>query len=218
MPTNSPEMTAQISKWTSNFGREYTDRNNCTSAQLDEFYRRTYGPSRKDLNQRFLEVVPKNARILEVGCNTGTQLLMLREMGFTDLSGVEIQSYALQQAKARLGDPQILSASALSLPFADQNFDLVFTSGVLIHIAPLDLPTALAEIHRCTRQWVWGMEYYAPTMTEVVYRGNSNLLWKTDYARLYLETFANLELVREERMPYIENENVDTMFLLRRKD
>ena len=211
------QITSQFRKWTADFGREYTDRNNGTSAELDEFYRMTYGASRKEFNQRFLEAVPKDARILEVGCNIGTQLLVLKEMDFTDLSGVEIQSYALQGAKERLGDAQILSASALSLPFADQEFDLVFTSGVLIHIAPVDLPTALAEIHRCTKKWVWGMEYYAPQMTEVVYRGNSNLLWKTDYSRLYLDTFADLELVREERLPYLENENVDTMFLLRRK-
>jgi pseudaminic acid biosynthesis-associated methylase len=217
MSINSPEMTVQIRKWTGEFGREYTDRNECTTAQLDELYRMSYGTSRKELNQRSFEMVPKDARILEVGCNICTQLLILKEMGFTDLSGVEIQSYALQRAKERLGDAQILSASASFLPFADQEFDLVFTSGVLIHIAPVDLPTAMAEIHRCTKKWVWGMEYYAPQMTEVVYRGNSNLLWKTDYSRLYLDTFADLELVREERLPYLENENVDTMFLLRRK-
>ena len=215
MGTNSLEMTDQIRRWTGDFGRQYTDRNNYTPAQLDEFYRKTYGATRRELNQRFLQVVPKDARILEVGCNMGAQLLLLKEMGFTDLSGVEIQSYARQRAKERLGDAQILSASAFSIPFADRHFDLVFTSGVLIHIAPADLPTALAEIHRCTRKWVWGMEYYAPQMTEVVYRGNSNLLWKTDYARLYLDTFADLELVREERIPYLETENVDTIFLLK---
>ena len=122
----------------------------------------------------------------------------------------------MKQAKERLGDDQIFSASALSLPFPDEHFDLVFTSGVLIHIAPSDLPVALTEIHRCTKNWIWGLEYYAPGMTEVVYRGNQNLLWKTDYARLYLDSFGDLELLREERLPYLENENVDAMFLLHR--
>ena len=92
MGMNSPQMTVQIRKWIGDFGREYTDRNNGTSAELDEFYRMTYGASRKEFNQRFLEVVPKDARILEVGCNIGTQLLILKQMGFTDLSAVEIQS------------------------------------------------------------------------------------------------------------------------------
>ena len=93
----------------------------------------------------------------------------------------------------------------------------MFTSGVLIHIAPSDLLAALDEIHRCTKQWIWGLEYYAPQMTDVVYRSHSNLLWKADYARLYLQRFADLELVREDRLSYLDNDNVDTMFLLRRE-
>ena len=73
------------------------------------------------------------------------------------------------------------------------------------------------EIHRCAKRWIWGFEYYAPEMTEVAYRGHEALLWKTDYARSYLERFRDLELVREDRMRYLDNENVDTAFLLRRK-
>ena len=56
---------------------------------------------------------------------------------------------------------------------------------------------------------------YAPQMTEVAYRGHAALLWKTDYARLYLEQFPELELVREERLRYLDNENIDAAFLLR---
>ena len=217
MSTNISPETEQIRTWSGDFGRQYTDRNNYTPLQLDELYRKTYGVTRRELNQRLLERVPKDARILEVGCNMGMQLLLLKEMGFTDLSGIEIQSYALGRAQERLPDAQLLRASALSIPFEDQNFDLVFTSGVLIHIAPGDLPMAMAEIHRCAKHWIWGFEYYAPQMTEVVYRGNNGLLWKTDYARVYLEQFDGLELVCEERLRYLENGNVDTTFLLHRK-
>jgi len=107
--------------------------------------------------------------------------------------------------------------SALQVPYPDKNFDLVFTSALLIHIAPQDLLTSMGEVHRCTKTWIWGLEYYAPEMTEVPYRGHRNLLWKTDYARMYLEKFPDLELVREERLQYLADSNVDTMFLLRRK-
>ncbi len=217
MTGNTHEMTDQISRWTGTFGREYTDRNDHTPRQLDKFYQNTYGKTRSELNQRFLKNLPRNAPILEVGCNVGTQLLLLKEMGFTDLSGVEIQEYALQRAQERLGDGKILQASALSIPFPDQQFELVFTSGVLIHIAPADLPIAMREIHRCTKKWVWGMEYYAPQMEEIVYRDNHNLLWKADYARLYQHHCPGLALVREEDISYLEGGNVDSMFLLERK-
>jgi pseudaminic acid biosynthesis-associated methylase len=209
--------TEQIRTWSGEFGREYTDRNDYSTELLDDLCRRNYGVARSELNRRFLGSVPKDARILEVGCNMGTQLLLLQEMGFTNLHGIEIQSYALDRAKTRIPGAVLTQASAFSIPYPDSSFDLVFTSGVLIHIAPVDLPVALGEIHRCTRNWIWGLEYYAPKTTEVAYRGHTALLWKTDYARSYLDAFPGLRLIREDRLPYLENDNIDAMFLLQRK-
>jgi hypothetical protein len=37
-----------------------------------------------------------------------------------------------------------------------------------------------------------------------------------DYARIYLERFKQFELVQEQHLRYVDSENVDTMFLLRR--
>jgi pseudaminic acid biosynthesis-associated methylase len=209
--------TDQIRIWTGQFGREYTDRNDQTPVELDRFYQENYGVTRRQLNERFLSEIPRQARILEVGCNTGTQLLLLQEMGYTNLHGIEIQSYALERARARLQRAELSQASALSIPYPDKYFDLVFTSGVLIHIAPSDLPQVLGEIHRCSRAWIWGFEYYSPESNEIFYRGHSQLLWKTDFARRYCEQFADLDLLKEERVPYLNDGNVDSMFLLKRQ-
>jgi pseudaminic acid biosynthesis-associated methylase len=209
--------TEQIRTWIGDFGREYTDRNTQTPAELDELYCRNYGVTRTELNQRLLGEVPKDARILEVGCNIGNQLLVLQQMGFHNLFGIEIQSYALERAKKRISGAVLVQASVLAIPYPDLYFDLVFTSGVLIHIAPAHLPVAMDEIHRSAKQWIWGFEYYAPEMTEVAYRGHEALLWKTDYARTYLERFHELELVREDRIRYLDNDNIDTAFMLHRK-
>ncbi|HEX3352463.1 MAG TPA: pseudaminic acid biosynthesis-associated methylase [Terriglobales bacterium] len=209
--------TAQIERWQNDFGREYTDRNSLSPESLDSLYRKNYGVTRREINQRFLAQVPKNSRVLEVGCNEGNQLCMLREMGFHHLYGIEIQDYALSKARKRIDTAELVKATAFEIPYPDGFFDLVFTSGVLIHIAPLDLPAAISEIYRCAKRWIWGFEYYAPQMTEVVYRGHESLLWKADYARVYLQQFSGLELLREERLRYLENENVDTAFLLERK-
>ena len=209
--------TPQKKSWAGDFGREYTDRNTLSGAQLDSLYRENYGITRRQLNEAHLADVPRDARILEVGCNSGNQLLLLREMGFTSLWGAEVQSYALELAKARLPDAQLSHASALDLPYEDADFDLVFTSGVLIHISPADLPRAMDEIHRCSKTWIWGMEYYAPEVTQVNYRGHDGLLWKMDYVKRYLDRFDDLELVREQRLPYLNSSNTDTMYLLKRK-
>jgi len=80
--------TAQIERWQNDFGREYTDRNSLSPESLDSLYRKNYGVTRREINQRFLADIPKNSRILEVGCNEGNQLCMLQEMGFHHLYGI----------------------------------------------------------------------------------------------------------------------------------
>jgi pseudaminic acid biosynthesis-associated methylase len=206
--------TPQIAEWVNQFGREYTDRNVLTGSELDALYEKNYGFTRKNLNQPFLADIPMDARILEVGCNVGNQLTVLREMGYRELYGIEIQKYALEQARNNLPEVHFAEASAFEIPYPDNYFDVVFTSGVLIHIAPGDLPRALDEIYRCAGQYIWGFEYYSPQTVEVKYRGNEGLLWKMDYAKFYLDRFSDLSLVRREDVSYLENSNVDSMFLL----
>ena len=72
-------------------------------------------------------------------------------MGFTDLWGVEVQSYAVERARSRIPTVNLVQSSAFDLPYENAAFDLVFTSGVLIHVSPADLPRALDEIYRCAK-------------------------------------------------------------------
>ncbi len=137
-------------------------------------------------------------------------------MGWENLSGTELQPHAMQIAADRVPNVNLKVGSALDLPWPDRSFDLVFTSGVLIHISPDDLGSAMDEIHRTTRQYIWGFEYYSPAPAEVRYRGQSGLLWKMDFAQKYLDRFQDLMLIKEQRLPYLQNSNVDTVFLLKK--
>ncbi len=215
IPDNAKTVQAQV--WAGEFGRAYTDRNRLDVEDLNALWSANYGITRREINQVFLQDIPKNASFLEVGCNVGNQLLQLQELGYANLSGVELQPYAVEIATSRLRNVAVQQGSALALPYDDESFDVVFSSGVLIHIAPEDLPQVMREIHRCAKTYIWGAEYYAPEVTPVNYRGHERLLWKMDYARRYLECFKDLELVREQHLPYLESQNVDTMFLLRKK-
>jgi len=142
---------------------------------------------------------------------------MLSQMGWSNLSGTELQPFAMEIARSRLPSATFKLGSALALPWDDGSFDVVFTCGVLIHISPTDLPTVMDEIYRTTKEYIWGTEYYAPEVTQVTYRDHSELLWKMDFARQYMRRFPDLELVREQRLPYLDNANVDAVFLLRKK-
>ena len=93
----------------------------------------------------------------------------------------------------------------------------MFTSGVLIHISPSYIKKVITEIHRCAKNYIWGFEYYADAYAQVPYRGKKNMLWKTDFAKLYLDSFNDLTLVKERKMKYLYDQNVDAMFLLKKK-
>lgn len=209
-------MSEQVRAWMGEFGREYTARNAMTLEEMEELCRRNYGVSRTELNRRFLQGLDRLTSILEVGANIGNQLICLQKMGFSRLCGIELQTYAIELSKSRHDIPTV-RGSAFSIPFADASFDLVLTSGLLIHVKPSQVAKVMKEMHRCSREYIWGLEYYADEATEVLYRGRENLLWKCNYPRLFLDLFDDLELVMEERLRYLTGDLVDTMYLLRKK-
>ena len=201
-------VTEQMKKWDGKFGKEYTSRNMNT--------REWYTASRSELNKLFLGKLDKNIRILEVGCNIGNQLISLQKMGFKSLYGIELQQEAVELSKDKSKNINIICGSAFDLPFRDGFFDLVFTSGLLIHIGPNNINSVLSEIYRCSNKFIWGLEYYANEYTEIIYRNEPNLLWKADFAGLYLNAFSDLRLVRRKEMFYPDSDNVDVMFLLKK--
>lgn len=214
-------MTEQQERWGEDFGEEYTKRNPQTPEQMQALYRDRFGIERTALNEEFLGHLDRGARILEVGCNVGMQLNLLSRMGFENLYGIEINPYAVETAhRMNAGLPvNVIRGSALEIPYRDGWFDVVYTSGVLIHIAPDNIATVMREMARCTNRYVWGFEYFTEEgYPEIPYRGERNLLWKTDFARLFATTCPELELVREERYAYSEDPTlVDQMYLLEKR-
>lgn len=210
-------MSNQSKAWSSVFGDEYTDRNLMTTQDMDAMYLKQYGTSRTELNNLFIGHLNKEIKILEVGSNIGLQLMFLQNMGFKNLYGIEINKYAVELSKSKTKDINIIQGNALDIPFKNNYFDLVFTSGVLIHINPVDLGIVMYEIHRCSRRFIWGLEYYANELTPIKYRDNKDLLWKANYHKRYMESFYDLELVNAKKLKYMDSDNEDIMFLLRKE-
>lgn len=89
---------------------------------------------------------------------------------------------------------------------------------ILIHIAPSDIEVIMKEIYRCTKEYIWGYEFYSDKYKEIIYRGKKNLHWKDNYPKIYLDLFCDLKLVKDKKMKYINDNNINTMFLLRKKE
>jgi len=211
-----------MENWKGRFGEEYTDRNYMTPDEYDRLYLSRIGISRTKQIEDFLSDLKLNS-ILEIGCNVANQLLLLQKRlsKECDYYGIEISQYAIEKSKyiVKQKGIKIIQASALDIPFKDAYFDLVFTSGVLIHISPNSINGALDEIYRCSRKYIWGLEYYSDGYVEVNYRGCNDLLWKANFLNLYLNRFPGLRLVKEMKYHYLQDKKlVDQVFLLKMGD
>jgi pseudaminic acid biosynthesis-associated methylase len=210
----SSKVTPQIGHWAGENGNAYVDRNPRSIEQMQDLYRKDYGVTRSSMNESFLGSLDKGISILEVGANIGTQLQFLHNQSFSKLLGIDVNRHAVEEAKHIHPDVDIIEASGFDMPFKDGSFDLVYTSGVLIHISPKDIESIMREMHRVSRRYIWGLEYYAPEYTEVIYRGKKDLLWKTDFAALFKNKFSDLTLIKEKKYPMTDGINTSQMYLL----
>jgi len=205
--------TFQETTWLGKFGDDYEYRAPHTIEQMNELTFSLIGTNRTSINNRFLHDAEIDS-ILEIGCGNGNQLALLDTMGFKNLYGVEIREIAIDNALER-NNIKIIEANASNLPFDDCSFDMVFTSGLLIHISPSLLPKVMDEMYRCAKKYIWGMEYYHPNLISIDYRGHDDLLWKGNYHELFMERHSDLKLSKIQLFPYINNpNNIDMMYLL----
>jgi pseudaminic acid biosynthesis-associated methylase len=178
--------------WAGDFGNQYVDRN---AAAFDG--RRPFW------TERHAKLGFTSA--LEIGCNLGGNTRWLAELlGPENVAGIDVNEHALAVLRENIPGVDVRLASAREVPFPDASFDLVFTTGVLIHQAPDELPAIMDEIVRCSRRYVLCGEYRADRLEEVHYRGHEGALFRNDYGRLYSERFPSLRLVEEGFLPRSE--------------
>jgi len=178
------QTSSQLQLWRSEFGRQYTDRNDVAK------------PERIVSWARLLDgIVPERA--VEVGCNVGWNLTYLKELGVKELYAVEPQPYAVEKARARNPEFNVLCSTGFDLPFKDAFADLAFTSGVLIHVAPADVAKVMAEMYRVSRRYIVAIEYDWPTEEEIQYRGNGDSLWKRPHGQIWQASYPALKLLRK---------------------
>ena len=177
--------TEQLKVWEGDFGKAYTDRNAIN-------YRVRISAFRTMVEDLAIK------RVLEVGCNRGTNLLALAEIlpDDSELIGIEPNRYALELAQKESARIAVLPGNVFDLPFKDSYFDLVFTAGVLIHVVLEDLSNALHEIYRVASRYILAIEYFAEEETPIHYRGYDNLLWKRNFPKHYLSEFPDLTIIR----------------------
>jgi pseudaminic acid biosynthesis-associated methylase len=205
--SESEQATRLEALWAGDFGDAYIERNKDAETGRRSFWEEQLGR---------LGV----SSVLEVGCNIGGNLRWIAELiGAANVAGVDVNGRALELLRERVPGVDARLARGAELPFDDGSFDLVFTTGVLIHQDPeTQLEPMMREIVRVSGRYVVAGEYYAEQLTEVPYRGQDGALFKQDFGGLYQQLFPELSLVDDGFLSPQEGRWDDLTYWILRKD
>jgi ubiquinone/menaquinone biosynthesis C-methylase UbiE len=90
------------------------------------------------------------ARVLDVACGTGFLTRHLRG----EVTGLDQSASMVEVAAGRIAHARIVHGDAVPLPFADGEFERVFTSHFYGHLLPAERESFLAEARRVAGQIV----------------------------------------------------------------
>jgi 2-polyprenyl-3-methyl-5-hydroxy-6-metoxy-1,4-benzoquinol methylase len=86
----------------------------------------------------------KPMRVLDVGCGTGLNARMLRDMGHTVI-GIDLSPVAIEKLRAAGFEGHVCDVVE-GLPFDDESFDFIYASEVIEHLS--DTERFLSELER----------------------------------------------------------------------
>ena len=202
--------TSQESFWSGQFGDSYIQRNQSKellAANLHFF-------------SHVLDKTKNISNVLELGCNVGMNLRALTLLLPNSLlTGVEINENAAKLAKEISDDVSIHQGSLLDFA-SDEQFDLVFTKGVLIHLAPEVLSDVYRTMANAASRYVLIAEYFNPAPVSIDYRGHQEKLFKRDFAAEFLDANPEFEMI-DYKFHYKKTANFSqddiTWFLMERR-
>jgi pseudaminic acid biosynthesis-associated methylase len=167
--------------WAGQFGTEYHQRNTGLVDTNVEFFKRA------------LHFTRNVDSVIELGAGIGDNLAAIKRINpQVECAGLEINEAARKTLKTRVS---IVFADSV-LTFKPKNqWDLAFSKGLLIHIAPEDLPTAYDALYASSYRYILIAEYYSPKPREIEYRGNKGKLWARDFAGEFMDRHPDCQLI-----------------------
>ncbi len=174
--------TEQETLWHGNFGNDYTARNvGSFNANLALF-------------ARILSGTDSVNSVIEFGSNIGLNLLAIDMLlPACRKTAVEINGFAVEQL-SKMPGIEIFNESALDFE-SDRQWELVLTKGLLIHINPEKLDIMYDKLFSYSSKYICLAEYYNPTPVAVDYRGQTDHLYKRDFAGELIDRFPSIRLM-----------------------
>jgi len=104
-----------------------------------------------------LKQLAKDAAILELGCGSGRNMMVLKDLGYTNILGVDFSETQIKYCHG-LG-LNVRRMDITNLDFNDSSFEFVFTNSVLLHVPPQSIEKTIREAVRVTRGFVGFREH-----------------------------------------------------------
>jgi len=174
------------------------------------FYYQTAKKASLDLTHPGLQLIKEQAKrvekVLEVGCGEGTKLSKLTSKNNTAF-GIDISKKAIKLAQKQYPHLQLKIADAENLPFAKDNFDLVFSAFMLEHT--VNPNKVIDEMIRVTKPGgkviILAPNYGAPNRASPCFKGSrTNKLLFGFLKDLYLLVFPHKKLDWDKVKPLAE--------------
>ena len=127
--------------------------------------------------------------ILECGSNIGRNLKQINlAYPKKKLSFIELNKKAFKICSLNKNIENSYNSSIQDCKILKNTYDLVFTSGVLIHLNDKTLNKVIPKIIDWSKNFVIILEYFSTTKIEKTYRGKKNLLFLREYGEEFLKT------------------------------
>jgi pseudaminic acid biosynthesis-associated methylase len=177
--------TEQEKFWAGEFGENYISRNQ--------------GPELLASNLAFFSKALAKANglqsIIEFGANIGMNIKALKILfPNQDQFAIEINAKAADELETIIPSSHVFRDSILEFS-NDKKFDLALIKGVLIHINPDELPKVYEKLYNSASRYVLVCEYYNPSPVTIDYRGQTDRLFKRDFAGEILKAYPDLQLI-----------------------
>ena len=168
-----------------NLWNKYTDENkqDLQSSRFDLIYSAT--------------MILNAKKVCEAGCNIGNNLTAFPTD--YDITGFDMNEYAIQQAKSKFPKFNFSIQNITGTSFSDNEFDLVFTRGVLIHIHSNAINNSMNELLRISNKWVLNLEYFGEDGKMIDWKRGKDLLWYRNMKELWKKF--NVEIVSDCEIP-----------------
>jgi spore coat polysaccharide biosynthesis protein SpsF len=204
-------MNRQQELWSGDFGDKY---NTIADRILWENYT---GVNLQNLMKDYFLTVRADHTVMDYGCGEGLLIKNMGELGFKNLSGMDINQKKIDENKEKYPNAKFYCSSIEEIK--GKKYDISMHSGLLIHINPLELEGVMTKIYNNTNRYIFGLELSTPHPEELGSRSR-DINWHGNvfsrrWCRKWQEMFPTLKVVKHKIINSRQKHQTETeVFLL----